>query len=468
MAGKSIGQMMGYPEPYNTANPNLPEPSVSPNQNGVPALGLSDTKALPANEPNLDQNLAIQRANQAASDKMWNYQRKSAMEAAGQQHYTDAFGNIQPVLDQATGKPLFKEQDYVDYDEKGNPYRRQVDKFGNQQISDPDANAKRSSVSNDPGTLYKENNYKPWEQLGNAYDIAKQSGWDQATADAAKSVSDNGRNEVSSAANEGINKLKAKGELDLETAKQREQQLQASTAELSKQQDAITSNPAYTQTSGGFLGIGAKPTDQAAKLKSQNDAIQSQIDTLSQQQQQATQDRMKAEAEDKKTKLEAQMLENTNKLNGYEAVEQKRRQALISQGKSSDEIEADPVLDTIQKKKDEVGLTKSKVEQQHQIITQAGDAAQRTFMKDPATQDDINSLDQMLKKHQDSFQQLNAKEQGLQAKLQDGTFTSSDERQAIISQLQDVHDEMHHAGAEANAIEQVRGCLLYTSDAADE
>lgn len=484
---------MGYPEPYKTANPDIPKPEDPQNPGGVPKLGLNDTQALPANSENLSENQAIQRNNQAESDRLWNYQRRASMEAAGQQHYTDPFGNIQPVLDQQTGKPLFKEQDYVDYDQQGKPFRRQVDKFGNQTVSDPDANApvgvpkedpfnvyKQNKyqpwqrvgsndpdkdapiggASNDPGNLYKQNQNQPWSYVGNAYDIVKNGGVDQATADAAKKVTDNGRNDVGGAANEGIGKLKAQGELDLESAKQREQQLQDSIGVLSKQQDTITNHPEYGKTAGGFLGIGAKPTDQASKLKSQNDAIQSQIDALSQQQQMATQERMKSEAADKRTKLEAQMLENTNKLNGYEAVEQKRRQALISQGKTDDEIAADPVLDTIQKKKDEVGLTKSKVEQQHQIISAASSAGQRAFQNDPASQDDVHTLDKMFQEKQDAYNALAARASGLEEKLKNGAFTNSDDRQAIVDQYNDIFDQMHHAEAEGNAVAQVRGAAV--------
>ena len=397
------------------------------------------------------------------AQKMQNSNAEAMMRSTGQEFYTDPFGNLQPIRDPGSGKPVFREQDRIDYQPDGTPVQRKVDREGQITFVNPDKDAPVGPAESDPGTLYKQNKYQPWERVGSAFDISKSEGYSQETADAAKKVADKGTEKLRLAAEEGIGKIKAQNTLDVATHAQREQELTGQITSLNDEVNAIEENPTYKDKEGGFLGFGSKPTSAAASLQSQADAKRSQISQLETERASAVENKMKAEAAEKKNKIEADILESTNKLQGYQATEDARRNTLLKTGKSPEEIAADPLIASIAKKKEEVGLNKSRHERQHSILQAAGESAAKAFAVDPPSPDDLQTIDQDYNAKSATFETIKGQIAAEQKRISDGNYTNRDEVRAANDRISKLSDQMDTAVANVNASLEVRNRAIEAS-----
>ena len=386
----------------------------------------------------------------------FNQKAAARLRASGQKFFVNVDGAVEPSRD-AQGNFIYEPSDKVVYDKTtGKPIEQKVDATGRMVSSDPDATAPIEVAPNDPGVLYKKNNFQPWTPVGNAYDIAQLAKnnpnlVDPAIAAAAFTAAQKGDQQMSAAAKKGIDLLGAQAKLSLSDAQDQEKNLNDRLANLGAQLDQIKAHPAFGQTEGGFLGFGGKPTSTAATLQSQADAIQQQIDQTTQLAQTATETRMKAEADKKQQMHDNAALEEANKLNGYQNVEQRRRDVLAKQGLSEDQIANDPLIATIQQKKDQTGIARSQHEQISAVMQDARDRANATFAKDPATIDDINSLNQINQQHQQDYQQAQDALQAAQARVQNGAFTNPQDRQTAVDALNQAQQRVHMADVHVGA-----------------
>ena len=67
---------------------------------------------------------------------------------------------------------------------------------------------------------------------------------------------------------------------DQRMGKREKMALDEQAAPLQQQLSELDANPALKETAGGFLGIGAKPTDAAQRLQAQRDAVQTKYNDL--------------------------------------------------------------------------------------------------------------------------------------------------------------------------------------------
>jgi N12 class adenine-specific DNA methylase len=381
------------------------------------------------------------------------------MRATGQKFHTDEFGRVMPDADEA-GNPVFHESDKVDYTPEGRPVRTQVDKTGVVKMSDPDAGAPIGGADNDPGMLYKQNKYQPWSPIASAYDLKDSQNIDPAIRDAAVKVAKHGEDAMRKSANEGISDIEAKASLAAASSKAESEDLSKAITEQNTQLDQQNERAGKTEGGSWFFNMGAKPTADAVVAKSQADKTQAQLAALEKQREEAAQRQIAADAESKRVKTEGDILKATNQLSGYEAAEAKRREMLIKAGKAPEEIDADPMISAIAKKRQEVGLDKSNHEQQRMVMQTASEAAARSFAADAPTREDLAGMDKSFMEKKGVFDEIQRQYTAESERLKKGIFTNSEEASASRSRLEDLAKQMQVAGANANAMLQVRNAAV--------
>jgi N12 class adenine-specific DNA methylase/SAM-dependent methyltransferase len=359
-----------------------------------------------------------------------------------------------------TGGPIFQERDKVDYTPEGLPVRTQVDRTGVVKMSDPDKGAPIGGADNDPGMLYKQNKYQPWSPVGSAYDLKDSQNIDPAIRDAAVKVAKHGEDAMRKSANEGISDIEARASLAAASSKAESEDLSKSITEQNTQLDQQNERAGKTEGGSWFFNMGAKPTADAVVAKSQADKTQAQISALEKQKEEAAQRQIAADAESKRVKTEGDILKATNQLSGYEAAETKRREMLIKAGKTPEEIDADPMISAIAKKRQEVGLDKSNHEQQRMVMQTASEAAARSFAADAPTKEDLAGMDKSFMEKKGVFDEIQRQYTAESERLKKGIFTNSEEAQASRSRLEDLAKQMQVAGANANAMLQVRNAAV--------
>lgn len=110
-----------------------------------------------------------QKAQAEAEKKARNNQLERDFRSRGIEFYTDANGDIQPVLDEKTGRPVFKEKtSEVQYKpDTGQPFQIKRDRTGKEIEINPDKDAVIGENPNDPNDtfIYRQNKYQPWEAI---------------------------------------------------------------------------------------------------------------------------------------------------------------------------------------------------------------------------------------------------------------------------------------------------------------
>lgn len=422
-------------------------------QNKAVAMSGLDPRAAALDERRKreDERIAKTRASQ---------ELERQMRSTGQKFHRDEYGQVMPDQDEVTGAPVFHEKDQVDYTPDGRPVRTQVDKTGSFTESDPDQNAPMGGADNDPGTVYKKNKYQPWTPVGNAYDLKGNPNLDPATKDAVLKVAEHGEDAMRKAANEGVSDMEAKTSLDVATSKAQGEDLSKQITDQNTQLDQQNERAGKTEGGSWFFNMGAKPTSDAVAAKTQADKTQASLDALEKQRGEAAQHQITAEAEDKRVKTDGAILKATTQLQGYEAAETKRREMLLKSGKSQEEVDSDPMLSAIAKKRQEVGLDKSVHEQQRMVMQTAGEAATRAFAIDPPSREDLAGIDKSFAEKKGVFDDLQRQYTAEGERLKQGIYTSRDEMQASKDRMEDLSKQMNVAGANANALLNVRNAAV--------
>ena len=150
---------------------------------------------------------------------------------------------------------------------------------------------------------------------------------------------------------------------EVDSAKLKKGDLDTQAAKLNAQISAIDTNPAAKQTAGGFLGIGAEPTSEAARLQGQRAALQSQADELAKQSGALDASLQKGGTlfqKHEQTKTEMDLWSHQSKIGELTDLAEQRRTFLKSQKRAEAD---DPVLTQILTKQQEFGVKASATQQ---------------------------------------------------------------------------------------------------------
>lgn len=86
------------------------------------------------------EQMRAERAATVEAQRGRNAAREQTFRGSGQQFYTDPYGDIQPVIEEGTGRALYQQSDWEDggvHPKTGEPTMRRRDKYGQQQFKAP-------------------------------------------------------------------------------------------------------------------------------------------------------------------------------------------------------------------------------------------------------------------------------------------------------------------------------------------
>ncbi len=388
------------PIPSAPAPAPAPAPPQRPNYTTLasnPVLAQAFAPEIEQERQSQAQDAVNQRADAVTAQRTGNAQMRAYSATDYLRTTRDGNGNIVPLTDPDSGKPLYKPHTGdVQYDEDGTPSQVSVDQFGNQTRTNPDANAPVGPISDDLSDpqLYRQNKFQAWQPLGHVDDLANdQTQPPNVRATAAKWQLQRGaaiRQSAVQAARSQAANLQAQHVGVQNQLASLNQQIDA----LSPTYDAQTNAPlndvardaaTASQTAGGVFGIGASPTDDATAAAARNADRAQQLAGLQQQQQQLVAQVGTARQPGplplavKAAQADAEITEHSLDLNNYATMADQRRTLLKTEGKSADD---DPVLAAIVKKSAALNVKVTSAQQAHDAIAQQA----------AATGQDIGSL----------------------------------------------------------------------------
>jgi N12 class adenine-specific DNA methylase len=226
---------------------------------------------------------AKQERQAAAQVKQGKKDANSKLEAdfrtRGVQMYTDANGDIQPILDEKGGMRFHAQKGEDQWDEKGQAFREDRSESGAKTKVMLDADAPLGHGENDLANIYRQNKHSAWEPVATVQEGLKSS--DPAIKEAAMKANDAAQKHQHAAAKQALameeNEISAKENAANIEFQGRAQQA----AKLQQQVDQLRANPAYNQTEGGAVfGIGKKPAPAAQDLRDQEKQLNAQIGDL--------------------------------------------------------------------------------------------------------------------------------------------------------------------------------------------
>lgn len=217
------------------------------------------------------QEVAARRG-QIAQQKAVNAEREAKFRGTGQKFYTDAYGNMQPVIEAGTGRALYETTDWEDsqHPKTGLPALMKRDRYGQRQFKAPPL-----ALSSDPHDefLYAKNK----DGTSVPYMRAEEAAKSPDVSLARRGLQHISRRNLAARreALGPVNEARQRVLLEFQTAESELGRLKAEQDEVLRASGAIT--PEMTgQTEGGVFGIGAQPTPAAQQAQTQQKALQDQ------------------------------------------------------------------------------------------------------------------------------------------------------------------------------------------------
>jgi len=268
-------------------------------------------------------------------------------------------GVVSPVRDDSGNIQYRPGKGAVSYDQQGRAIQTQYDTSGPKQV-ELDKDSEIGPIEGrPPNELYKQNKYSPFEYVGTIDEGLKHSDKNiQQAAQTAKLklehrlhaavANDLGQtvSEQSLVVQGKISDFKSKGKL---------------LGQLSQQLDNFDAeHPGITETEGGFLGMGARPSQTATTLQAQKADLQKQIEDL-QGQGYSTDPKAVTEF----TKTDRESLAATRAVHGewssgtpkepgdFDRLIDRRKAILAEQGV---DVGEDPILQSLEKRRAELGV----------------------------------------------------------------------------------------------------------------
>lgn len=325
--------------------------------------GAADERTQQAEATGLRRAYQARKQEEATlAKKTVNAEREATFRAKGQKFYADSFGNLQPEVDDQ-GKPRFAQSDWkktqIDTAGGGKAWAlARRNESGQTETRAPklvtSGDLKDPNLYHDFGGLRGER-----EVAGHVDDLAQST--DPETASTAAKYRDQRNKAIRAASVKPLNDALASAEVEIGSTQLKKDALETRRSKLAEQISALDSNPAIKQTAGGFLGLGAEPTEEAKRLQSQRAALQTEADSLSQETGQldaAVKTGGALYRKHEQAKIERDLWVNETKLSGLDDQAETRRAWLKKQGRTED---GDPVLAQILAKQEEFGVKASRI-----------------------------------------------------------------------------------------------------------
>lgn len=335
----------------------------------------SQPAASPEQYDQAAQQADVAAARQAHADRLArNADVEAQMRGSSQKFYTDPYGNIQPVVEEGTGKPLYTpsaKRERAMNPQTGEPAWMTMDRYGQTQYQRPNIVANPSDPHDKQ--LYYDFGNGQQEPAGKIDDLLKSSDFKVQRA-ALKAV----HAQRSASWKEAIapmQQVAAGASSAYNDAQQKHDEAQTQIEQLQAQADQLSQNPQFNETTGGVMGFGAKPSDTALQLQAQHSALQNQLDTLTGQRNDlASQLKPGGSLARQKRDATAHLAAFKAKASydNYADLAQERRAILKNQGQPED---SDPTLQSILKAQKAYQGAIGKFGAQLQS-TQAGQSAQ--------------------------------------------------------------------------------------------
>lgn len=332
------------------------------------------------------QGVQLERANRAAareSEKLATAERKRALSdteadfrSKGVKFFTDAEGNIRPQTDEQ-GRTLYNE---TDWKKAGDPesgfYQEKRDGYGKKLRRRP--KLKPGKDSTDPN-LYYDFGDEGVEVAGHVDDLANVK--DPEVAAVVSKVRADRKAELRRASLAPLSQVREATETELQRAQREALELEGQVGAVQALIAEIEANPEYGQKAGGILGIGASPTESAARLQKQRDQLAAELAALQERQGGAA---LRADKDGelarkaKAAKLDEEIWKSESDAANYDDLAEARRAALKRDGKPET---GDPVLEAIAKKQVEIGATRSRSFAERERLRGIADAAEAEARK---------------------------------------------------------------------------------------
>lgn len=249
---------------------------------------------------------AVDRAAHTDALKAQNADREAQMRSSGQRFYTDPYGQIQPILEAGTNRPLYTPS--ARREQGVNPKTNEpawvtMDRYGQKQYHRPTLIANPDTTDD---KLYYDFGNGQQVAAGRIDDLAKSP--DFHVARAAMQAQHKQR---AAAWKEAIAPMQADvgaADVQFREAEQRQSELKALSEDYEKRSDAILGDPRYNEMTGGVLGtqIGAKPSAASRTLQASYASLQAQKETADKQLAELTA-RLKPGGEFQKNRRRAQL-----------------------------------------------------------------------------------------------------------------------------------------------------------------
>jgi hypothetical protein len=259
----------------------------------TPSGSLAQPGSLPegfyqAGERNADESAMNDRRAEVARRRQANAQTaelrktknatlEAEMRGTGQKFYTDAFGDIQPVIEAGTNRPMYDETPWEDggvHPESGEPTLIKRDKYGQRQYKAPQLTVGTEPTDDQLYYKFGDDDLRP---AGSMIELTK-----HANPKIARMALAANKRRIEATHREALAGVKAVADgakLELESAKENIAQVQGAIEQLMTQAASIPPEM-LTQTAGGVLGIGASPTPQALAAQQQKAQLEAEAARL--------------------------------------------------------------------------------------------------------------------------------------------------------------------------------------------
>ena len=275
-------------------------------------------------------------ADQRDQQRQANDAREAQLRGNGQQFYKDAEGNLQPVIDSESGRPLYHE---TAWEEGQNPKTGEValtkrDKFGQRQFKAPQLVANPDHTDDQLYYQMPDGSTKP---AGKIEDLVKSP--DFRTARMATRAMAQRRQAEWKEAIAPMEGAAADAGAAFDEATMTHDTLAQQSADLGTQIDQLSTDPRLGQKQGGILGFGAHLSPEATQLQSQLDAAQKQKDVIDGQLEQVRAS-IKPGGDlftaNRKAKLNLQVFKAKAQHDSYQDMAEERLMILKQQGQDPD------------------------------------------------------------------------------------------------------------------------------------
>lgn len=269
----AAGQREKNPFIFDNAIPDLSKVTSQRHKERVVAAGDRDYR-----EQQMAERAAAVEQRRAAvgQQKAKNAKLEEQYRSTGQQFYTDPYGDLKPIIEASSGKPLFHATTWEEgvHPKTGLPTLQKRDQYGQRQFKTPPLVASPDLTDDQLYYKFGDNDLRP---AGKIEELVNNPNFDVARL--AKRTASARKRAMWKEATEPLEQVAAQATVNHDMGQQQAMNIQDQISQLNDQSSGI--DPAVLEEKeGGIMGFGAKPTQRALKAQQQKATIDAQIEKL--------------------------------------------------------------------------------------------------------------------------------------------------------------------------------------------